>query len=87
MTTEKQVYTIGIKIESKERYDNLMEAHSKDGLFGINFKAFFQGYPEGYPCLVQYLTDAHPMGFMYATQLQGIIDDDYKIYLTKGDED
>jgi len=78
---DDKTYTIGIKINDADHYDRLMEKHSKDGMFGLNFKEFFDGYPEGYPCLVEYTVGANPMGFVFSTQLRELIEDGYLIQL------
>ena len=80
--TNNRTYTIGIKIEGKEHYDELMEKYSEDRLFGLNFKRLFEGYPDGYPCLVQYTVGSNPMGFMYGTQIGKIIDGGYLVQLS-----
>ncbi len=77
---------IGIKIESKEHYDKLMENHSVSGKIfgGIDFKGLFNGYPEGYPCLVEfYIGNDSPFDFMYANQMRKIMDDGYLIQVYK----
>ena len=74
---------IGIKLESKERYDHLMETHSVENFFGgINFKGLFEGYPPDYPCLVEYyIGDQNPFGFMYTNQLTKLMNDGYLVQI------
>ena len=76
---------IGVKLENKERYDHLMEAHSVENLFGgIDFKGLFNGYPPDYPCLVEfYIGDHDPFGFMYSNQLTKLMNDGYLIQVYK----
>lgn len=76
---------IGIRLENKERYDHLMEAHSLETLSGgINFKGLFDGYPTDYPCLVEYyIGDENPFTFMYTNQLKELMDDGYLIRIYK----
>ena len=83
-----EVYTVGIKLNSKEDYDRLMERHSKSGFFGIDFKGLFEGYPEEgqYPCLVEYYVSYNPHSvLMYNLQLKEIVDDGYLIQTKKGE--
>ena len=78
--SDKIPYNVGVVVESKERYEHLMDTHSRV-LCGLNFKELFDGYPEGYPCVVQYITDIVPFGFMMQSQLDGIVKDNYKIVI------
>ena len=79
-------YVLGIKIENKEHYDRLMEKHNGVGIFDIDFKQTFSGYPDDYPCLVEYYTgDRCPISMMFMTQLKGIIDDGYLVQIYKGE--
>ncbi len=80
---------IGIRIKSKEDYDNLMNNHSTTGFFGINFKGLFEGYPEDdqYPCLIEYyIGQRDPVGFEYDSQLRKIIENGYLVQLYRQEE-
>ena len=75
-------YVIGVKVDNKERYDKLMNELSTPGHFvGLNFKEIFNGYPEEYPCLVEYYVSESPFGFCYATQMRKVVDAGYLVQI------
>ena len=94
MATNKwqpEKWTFGVKLESKEDYDRLMNDFSEEpaGFFltGIDYKGLFDGeYPEEYPGLVTYVIDSNPIGFMFVTHIQKILDAGYTVVIHKGED-
>ena len=79
-----KTYTIGIKLESNAKYDELMDNHSQKDYFGmvLNFKGLFQGYPTDYPCLVEYVVGSNPISdFMLNDQLAKIVEAGYLVQI------
>ena len=84
----KTTYTLGIKLESKEDYDKLMNDHSKEQtnmffLTGLDFKGLFEGYPDDYPCLVEYYLDVNPTDMFMVSQVKDLIESGYKVIINK----
>lgn len=81
------MYTLGIKLGSKDDYDRLMNNHSVEqtGIFlrGIDYKNSFQGYPNDYPCLVEYEVDQNPIGFMMSAHVSELVNDGFLIQIKK----
>ena len=67
----KKIYDIGIKLENQESYDRLMKDFSSKSIIGgLDFEGLFQGYPDDYPVLIEYMVDFNPFeGFLYKKQL------------------
>ena len=83
---ERTIYCVGFLLKSKEDYDRLMNEHSKTGLFGLDFKSSFEGYPPEYPMLLQYTTYMNPFLCGIGMQLDEIVKAGYKIQIELDDE-
>ncbi len=85
MSEDRFVYCVGIRLGCKEDYDRLMNDYSEGGLFGLDFKSSFEGYPPDYPSLLQYTTTMSPFGFG-GRQLDKLVQAGYTIQISKDDE-
>lgn len=83
MGLDKRTYVYGVKLNSKEDYDKLMNEYSGEGLFAINFKELFQGYPDQYPALVNYEINNTTMTFMQMSRTRALLDAGFLIQLSK----
>ena len=75
------IYCVGFVLRSKEDYDRLMNEHSKTGMFGLDFKKSFEGYPPDYPMLLQYTTYMNPFLAGVGMQLSEIAKAGYTIQI------
>ena len=85
---KKELYTLGIRLESKDDYDRLMNEYSKEQtnmffLTGLDFKRLFEGYPDGYPCLVEYQLSMNPLDIFMIQQVKVLIEAGYKVIISK----
>ena len=86
--SDRVIYNIGVKLDSKEEYDRLMKGYSDKGFFsGIDFEGLFEGYPPEYPMVLYYMVDRHPIGFEFQSQLRKLIDAGFTIVLKLNEEE